>query len=152
MADKLQVILREDVPNLGKSGQLVKVAPGYARNYLLPQSLAAPATRASVARIEHEKRSILERAAKVKKSATAISDKLAQISVEISKRAGENERLFGSVTTTEIAAALKDKGLDVDRRKIVIGQQIRQLGVYDVQVKLAPEVTGTFKLWVVAQK
>lgn len=152
MADKLQIILREDVPNLGKSGQLVKVAPGYARNYLLPHALAAPATRASVARIEHEKRSILERAAKVKKSAAAIAEKLGQTSVEISKRSGDNERLFGSVTTNEIVAALKDKGLEVDRRKIVIGQPIRQLGVYDIQVKLAPDVAATFKLWVVAQK
>lgn len=152
MADKIQVILREDVPNLGTSGELVKVAPGYARNYLLPHRLAAPATRASIARIAHEKRAILEHAAKVRKSATAIAEKLAATSVEISKRVGENERLFGSVTTTEIAAALKEKGFEFDRRKLVLDQQIKTLGVYDVGVRLAPELVGKFKLWVVAQK
>lgn len=152
MANKVQIILREDVPNVGKSGQVVKVAAGYARNYLVPQQLAAPATRASISRIEHEKRAILERSAKVKKNVHAIAEKLAQTSVEISKRVGEGDRLFGSVTTTEVASALKDKGFDIDRRKIVVPQPIRALGVYDLHVKLGHEVTGTFKLWVVGEK
>jgi|SRR5579871_3019871 len=148
----MQVILKEDVANLGKSGELVTVKPGFGRNYLLPQGKAVAATRKNVTQLEHEKKLIAARNAKLMKDAQAIADKLAAIEVTIQRQAGEEDKLFGSVSTRDIEEALADKGVQLDRRKIELAEPIRTLGVYTVDVKLARDVVGKIKVWVVAKQ
>ncbi len=147
----VQVILRDDVEHLGRSGDLVKVKPGYARNFLLPRGLAAIATRGNIAQIEHEKKAALARAAKQRAAAQARAGELDGVSVEISAKAGDNKKLFGSVGAKDIAAALEAKGIDVDRRKIVLDEPIKELGEHEVAIRLGYEVSGTIKVQVVAE-
>ncbi len=146
MAINIQLVLREDVANLGKTGELVKVKPGFARNYLLPRGLGVVATQGNIEQIEHERKAAIARAAKLKKSADAIAQVLSSVTVTVKKQVGEGDKLYGSVTTKEVADALKAKGHDIDRKKITLPAEARQLGTFDVTVKLAPDVTGTFKL------
>ncbi len=148
----MQVILKEDVPNLGKSGELVTVKPGYGRNYLLPQGKAVAETRKNVAQLEHEKKLIAARNAKLMKDAQAIADKLAATEVTIQRQAGEEDKLFGSVSSCDIEEALAEKGVKIDRRKIDLAEPIRSLGVYTIDVKLAHDVVGKVKVWVVAKQ
>lgn len=149
MAAYIQVVLREPVKNLGKSGELVRVRPGYARNFLLPRELAAQATEKNVARLEHEKREALARTAKLKAGAEQTASKLNGFTVTIKRSAGADDRLFGSVTTKDIAEALAAAGHSVDRRKIDLKDAIKAIGSHEVSVRLAPEVTSTFKVDVV---
>jgi large subunit ribosomal protein L9 len=148
----MQVILKEDVEHLGKSGELVTVRPGYGRNYLIPQGLAVLATEKNVARLEHEKRIISARNARLLKDAQAVAEKLGSIEVAIQRQAGEEDKIFGSVTTRDIEEALREKGLPIDRKKIVLADPIRTLGVYTLDVKLTRDVVGKIKVWVVAKK
>lgn len=148
----MQVILREDVENLGNTGELVNVKDGYARNYLIPRGLAVHATPRNVRRLEHEKRVISQRDAKRQKDAQALKDKLEALSLTIAKHTGEEDKLFGAVTNREIADALnEDTGLSIDRKSIQLEQPIKSLGVYSVEVKLSRDVVATVKLWVVAK-
>jgi large subunit ribosomal protein L9 len=151
MASHVQVILTQDIDNLGKAGQLVKVKPGYARNFLIPRSLAMTASRASIQRLEHERKAALARSAKLKQTAAEQADKLKDVTVEVAKPAGEGDRLYGSVTTRDVATALAKQGYEIDRRDLQLPEAVKQLGEYEVTVKLAPEVTATFKLVVVRQ-
>ncbi len=146
----MQVVLRDDVDNLGRCGEVVRVKPGYARNYLLPRGLAAVAKKGNVAQIEHEKKAALAHAAKLKTEAQAHAGSLSAVSVEIKAQAGENEKLFGSVGARDIADALAAKGVTVDKKKIVLAEPIKQLGEYDVAVKLGYDVQATVKVKVVA--
>lgn len=146
-----QVILREDIKNLGNTGDLVRVKPGYARNYLIPRGHAALATEGNVRQIEHEKAAAVARAAKLRSSADAIAKVLGAITVEIVKQAGDDGRLYGAVTTLEIAAALKTKGHDIPRKKMHLAAPIKLVGEYTVDVKLAPEVSATVKVVVKGQ-
>jgi large subunit ribosomal protein L9 len=148
----MQLILKEDVANLGKSGDLVNVKPGYGRNYLIPHGLAVVATEKNVARVEHEKRLIAARNQKLLKDAQSIADRLSTVELVIQRQAGEEDKLFGSVSTRDVEEALGDQGIKLDRRKIVLAEPIRTLGVYTLDVKLAPDVTGKLKVWVVAKK
>ncbi|HEX2568916.1 MAG TPA: 50S ribosomal protein L9 [Polyangia bacterium] len=148
----MQVILREDVEHLGKGGELVTVRPGYGRNYLIPQGLAVLATEKNVARLEHEKRIISARNARLLKDAQAVAERLASIEVAIQRQAGEEDKIFGSVTTRDVEEALREKGLPIDRKKIVLAEPIRTLGVYTLDVKLTRDVVGKIKVWVVAKK
>jgi large subunit ribosomal protein L9 len=148
----MQVILREDMENLGKSGEVVTVRPGYGRNYLLPRGLAVSATEADVKRVAHEKRVIAARNAKLAKDAQAEADRLNQVSVSIAVAVGEEDRLFGSVTARDIADAYKEKGVNVDAKKLVIADPIKTLGLTEVPVKLAHGVTATLKVWVVKKE
>jgi len=148
----MQVILREDMENLGKSGEVVTVRPGYGRNYLLPRGLAVSATEQDVKRVAHEKRVIAARNAKLAKDAQAEADRLNQVSVSIAVAVGEEERLFGSVTARDIADAYKEKGVNVDAKKLVIADPIKTLGLTEVPVKLAHGVTATLKVWVVKKE
>ena len=116
----MQVILREDLENLGKSGDVVTVKPGYGRNYLIPQGLAVTATKADVARVAHEKRVIAARNAKLQKDAQAEADRLNQVSVSIAVAVGEEDKLYGSVTAKDIAEAYREKGVAVDSKKLVL--------------------------------
>lgn len=147
----MQLILKEDVHNLGKSGELVTVKDGYGRNYLLPQGKAVAATRKNVAQLDHEKKLIAARNAKLLKDAQSISDRLSAIEITIQRQAGAEDKLFGSVTTRDVEEALAEKGVKIDRRKIVLDDAIRSLGVYTLDVKLSPDVTGKIKVWVVAK-
>jgi large subunit ribosomal protein L9 len=148
----MQVILRDDMDNLGKSGEVVNVKPGYARNYLLPRGLAIKATAGDVKRVEHEKRVIAARAAKQAKEAQAEADKLSQVSVSIARAVGEEEKLYGSVTSRDIAEALAGQGVKVDSKKIHLDEPIKTLGMTEVGVKLGRGVTAKVKVWVVKEE
>jgi large subunit ribosomal protein L9 len=149
MAAYIQVVLREPVKNLGKSGELVRVRPGFARNFLVPRSLAVTATEKNVSRLEHEKREALARTAKAKAEAEQVSSKLAGVSVTIKRTVGADNRMYGSVTAKDIAAALAEAGHVVDRRKLVLKEPIRALGTHEVAAHLAAEIHATFKIEVV---
>jgi len=148
MATHIQVVLREDVPKLGKIGELVKVKPGFARNYILPRGLGVVATEGNIQQIEHVRKAAIANAAKLKKSFDAIAQQLSTVTVTLSKQSGEEDKLYGSVTTKEIAHVLKAKGFDIDKKKIEL-PEARHLGTFDVKAKLAPDVIATFKLEVV---
>lgn len=148
----MQVILREDMDNLGKSGEVVTVKPGYGRNYLLPKGLAVSATEADVKRVAHEKRVIAARNAKLAKDAQAEADRLNQVSVSIAVAVGEEDKLFGSVTARDIADAYKEKGVAVDSKKLVLPEPLKSLGLSEVPVKLSHGVTATLKVWVVKKE
>ena len=149
----MQVILKEDVVSLGKSGDLVSVKPGFGRNYLIPQGKAVLATTNNVAQMEHEKRLITAKNARLLKDAQSIADRIAKVEITIERQVGgdEKDKLFGSVNTRDIEEALAEKGVKIDRKKIVLAEPIKSLGVYTVDIKLAPDVTGHLKLWVVAK-
>lgn len=149
MASHIQVVLKDDVENLGKSGELVRVRPGYARNFLLPRGLAALATRSNIAQVEHEKAVAIARAAKLRGDAESVAKRLEGIVVEIAVAAGEGDKLFGSVGTKDVADALAKKGHEIDRKKIVLADNIKTLGEHSVAVKLGYEVTATIKVKVV---
>jgi large subunit ribosomal protein L9 len=151
MPANIQVVLQQDVDKVGKSGDLVKVRPGFARNYLLPRELAVPATSAAVHRIEHEKAVALARAEKGKKDAREAAAKLSAVSVKIAQKAGDDGRLFGSVTTKDIEASLAAQGFAIDRKKIQLAEPIKAVGAYDVPIKLVSDVTATVKVEVVAK-
>ena len=147
----MQVILLEDVPSLGKIGDLVKVSDGYGRNYLIPQKKAMPATDKSIHALEHQKRQVEQRITKAKKDEERLAQKIEGFSCTLTKPVGESGRLFGSVTSMEIEAVLKEGGMAVDRKKILLEEPIKSLGMYTVPVKLHPEVTAHLKVWVVQE-
>lgn len=151
MATHIQVVLQQDMPNLGKSGEVVKVRPGYARNYLIPRRIALVASAKNLAQLEHDKAIATARAAKAKAEAVATAEKIASVSVTIGRKVGEENRLFGSVTAKDVAAALKEKGIEVDRKKIELGEPIKALGTFEVAAKLAGDVEAKIKVEVVAQ-
>jgi large subunit ribosomal protein L9 len=149
MPATIQVILQHDVDKVGKSGDVVKVRPGFARNFLLPRSLAVPATSAQVHRIEHEKAVAVAKGEKLKKEAREQAAKLTSLEIKIPRAVGEDDKLFGSVTAKEIESAYKAKGFDVDRRKMHLPEPIKQLGSYEIPLKLLSDVTATLKVHVV---
>jgi large subunit ribosomal protein L9 len=151
MPANIQVILRQDVDKVGKSGELVRVRPGFARNYLLPRQLAVPATDAAVHRIEHERAVAIVRTEKARREALASADRLSALPIQIVQKAGEDGRLFGSVTTKDIEAALKRQGVVIDRRKIELAEPIKAVGSYQVPVKLVSDVSAMLKVEVVAK-
>lgn len=147
----MQVILKEDVHNLGKAGEVVQVRPGYGRNFLIPQGKAAVATAGNVAAIEHQKKLIAAKNAKLAKDAEGMRDRLAQLEIQIERQVGEEDKLFGSVTGRDIVEALGAKGVQLDHKKLVIAEAIKTIGIHSVEVKLGQGVTGTIKV-VVAPK
>ena len=147
----MEVILREHVEHLGQRGDVVKVAAGYARNFLLPRKLALAVTDNNKRQIEREKKIAAARDQEERAQAEAIAQRLNQLDVEISRRVGENDTLYGSVTSQDIAQALKDKGFDVDRRKIALAEPLKALGESTVPVKIHRDVTAQLKVRVVAQ-
>ena len=147
----IQVILKEDVHNLGKSGDIVSVKPGYGRNYLIPQGLAVAATAGNVKHIEHHKKIIAARNAKLAKDAQSVADKLASVEVVITRQAGEGDKLFGSVTARDIEEALAAQGLKIDRKKIALNDALKTVGDHDVQIKVARDVTAHIKVTISAK-
>jgi large subunit ribosomal protein L9 len=142
----MEVILKEDVAKLGTRGDVVKVAEGYGRNYLLPRKLAIEATRVNKAVIEQMKAAALRRSAREKSEAEALSQQFDGVSVTFTRRSGENDQLFGSVTSSDIAEALEKKGFHVDRRKIQVHEPLKSLGEFTVPVRLHKEVTTHLKV------
>jgi large subunit ribosomal protein L9 len=143
--------LKEDVPKLGTSGAIVTVKPGFARNYLIPQGLAAPATSRNIKEMEHKLKEIQRQIDVAKAEAEQVKARMAEMSVTVSKQAGENEKLFGSVTARDVAKALAAEGVTVDRRRVVIEEPIKALGVYTVGVKLHGGDQVELKVWVVKE-
>jgi len=147
MASHIQVILKEDVDNLGNSGDLVRVRPGYARNFLIPKGLAVAATRGNIAQIEHERRAALARAAKVRAESETLAKRLEGSVARIQKQAGEGGKLYGSVTAQDIAEALAAQGTEVDRRKLTMPDEpIKQIGTHTVTLRLSGQVTVDIKV------
>ena len=146
MPATIQVILQHDVHNIGKSGDLVKVRPGYARNFLIPRDLAVPATTAAVNRITHEKAVAVAKAEKAKAGARDLAAKINGLVVTIARPVGEEDRLFGSVTSKDVHAAVKAKGFELDRKQMHLAEPIKALGTYEVPVKLLGDVTATIKV------
>ncbi len=151
MAATIQVVLQQDVSNVGNLGDLVRVRPGYARNFLMPRQLAIPATTGAVNRINHEKAVALAKSEKLRAGAREIADKIGGITLVIAHRVGEDGKLFGTVTTKEIEAVAKAKGFDIDRRKMHLAEPIRHIGIFEIPVKLVHDVTATLKVEVVAK-
>jgi large subunit ribosomal protein L9 len=148
----MKVILTEEVPDVGAAGQVVEVAPGYARNYLLPRKLAIEATKGNVKSLEHHRRTIEARQKKLAQSATALADRIRATPLVIAARAGETGRLYGSVTTADIAEAVQRMfGLEVDKRKVEIPEPIKVLGDHEVKVRLHRDVQATLTVSVIAE-
>ena len=146
----MEVILREHVDNVGKRGEIVKVADGFARNYLLPRKLALPVTPGNLKHIERERAKFDAREAEERQGAQAVATKLVGIVVLISRKVGETEALYGSVTSTDIATSLASQGLEIDKRKIQLHEPIKRLGEYEVPIKLHRDVVAPIKVKVVA--
>jgi large subunit ribosomal protein L9 len=146
----MKLILKENIEHLGQIGDIVKVAPGYARNYLLPKGFAIEATDRNAKALEHAKRQLAYKKNKNLEAAKNLIAKLEALTIQLSHQAGEEGKLFGSVTNMEIAAFLKNNGFEIDRKKIVLAEPIKQLGEYNVPVKIHPEIAATLKVTVVA--
>ena len=146
----MKVILSEDVANLGKMGATVNVADGYARNFLLPRKLAVRADSGSARQIEHETRVIRRREEKQRAVLAALAKTLEGVTVEIKARAGEEDKIFGSITTAHIADKLAELGHQIDRKTIVLEEPIKALGIFGVPVRLASGIEATIKVWVTA--
>lgn len=139
MARTVQVVLTDDLPNVGKSGELVKVRPGFARNFLIPRGLAAAATLRNVAQIEHNKRVAASRAAKLKSEAQELASRLTNVRVQLKAAVGEGEKLYGSITSRDVEEGLAAQGFQVDRRKIIM-EPIKVLGSQEIFIKVASGV------------
>jgi len=148
----MQVILREDIDKLGSIGDLVKVADGYARNFLVPKKKAIEATPDNLNAMNHAKKMVSDRIRKIKKDATAEADQLRGLAVIIKAKTGEEGKLFGSVTTMDIADAVKAKGVEIDKRKIVLDEPIKRLGDYTVSVKMHADILADIKVSVIAEE
>jgi large subunit ribosomal protein L9 len=148
----MKVILTKDLENLGKAGALVDVKPGYGRNYLLPRQLAVPATAKNVRQLDHEKSGILARASRHKSSMDAMAKKLSAIELKFARKVGEQDKLFGSVTSKDIHEQLEQQGYEIDRRQIHLPEPIKTLGQHEVEVKLHPDVVAKLKVAIAAQQ
>jgi large subunit ribosomal protein L9 len=147
----MKVILTKDMDNLGKAGAMVEVKRGYGRNYLIPNALAVLATAKNVRQLEHEKAGILARAAKVKASMTAMANKLNAVEVKLARKVGEQDKLFGSVTSKDVHEALTAQGYEVDRKQIQLAEPLKAIGTHEVPVKLHGDVTAKLRVTIVAE-
>ena len=142
----MKVILTKDMDNLGKAGALVEVKPGYGRNYLLPRQLAVAATAKNIRQLDHQKAGILARASKEKQNMTAMAQKLSAIEVRLKRKVGEQNKLFGSVTSKDVHEQLAAQGYQVDRRQVHLPEPLKEVGTHEVEVKLHSEVTAKVKV------
>jgi large subunit ribosomal protein L9 len=147
----MDIILKKDIEKLGKAGELVSVKDGFARNLLLPKKLALPASAANLRIMEQEKKKALHRQEKEKKEAQDLAQKISSTSCTITVQAGQDGKLYGSVTTQDIAQAYQSEGINIDKRKIELPQAIREVGVFKINVKLHPDVLAEAKVWVVKE-
>jgi large subunit ribosomal protein L9 len=144
----VKLILREAVPSLGEAGELIQVKVGYARNFLLPKGKAVLATEAKVRELEHHRRVVIEKVAKEMKGLEALRDRLQSVVLAVSARVSEEGRLFGSVTTAQIAELLAEKGFEIDRRKVALDEPIKEVGEHGVPIRLHRDLTVEIKLTV----
>ncbi len=147
----MQVILRTTIEKLGREGDVINVADGYARNYLIPHKLAIEATERNRRALEHEKKVELDREIKHKKDAERLASELANVSCTIKVKTGENDQLFGSVTNADIAEVLREQGYTVDKKKIILEEPIKELGVFTVPIKIYQDITANIKVWIVKE-
>jgi large subunit ribosomal protein L9 len=147
----MKVILRQNYESLGKVGDLIDVKDGFALNYLLPRKIAYSALRGNMAALEEEKKSLVKKTEQELKAAEGLATELEKVSVTIPVQVGEEDKIFGTVTTQMIADSLKEKGYDIDKRKIEIPEQIKSLGIYGVEIKLHSNVEAKIKVWVVRE-
>lgn len=147
----MKVILRKNFDKLGKVGDIVEVKDGYALNYLLPREIALSASKGNIRALEEQKLINAKKEAKELESAKILADSLSNVSITIPVKVGEEDKLFGSVTSQMIADALHEKGYEIDKRKIEIDEQVKTLGIYNISIKLHHEVTATVKTWVVRE-
>ena len=148
----MKVILNHDVNALGAIGEVVNVRDGFARNFLLPRGLAIPANEENAAQLAHQKRVLDKKRAKLLAEAKGVATMIEKTSVTVAKQVGEDERIFGSVTTGELEELLSQEGIKVSKKDISLSEEIKKVGVYTAQVKLHSEVVAKFKVWVVAQQ
>ena len=147
----MKVILTENIPSLGTPGTVVEVARGYARNFLIPQGKALEATPGNLAHVESQRAILMEQVDREREAAQELADRLAEVSLTIAQRVGESERLYGSVTTAVIAQALEEKGFTVERKQVELEEPIKQLGTYQVTIRLDPEVKTQIQVEVVPE-
>jgi large subunit ribosomal protein L9 len=148
----MKVILKQNVPSLGKAGDLIKVHDGYARNLLIPKGLAIEANEKNIKTLDHDKKNILQKTQKQHKTAEDLAIALSNITLTMSRKVGDQNKIFGSVTTKDIEAALKDKGYEIDRKMIIHDEQIKSLGEFKIKIKLISGVDAELKLIVVGEK
>lgn len=147
----MQVILLEDVLSLGKAGDRVKVADGYGRNFLIPQKKAIVSTEKNLKMLEHQKRDVQRKIEKKRKDIKKVAEEIENLSFSIARSVGESGKLFGSVTSMDIEAFLKERGIEIDRKKILLDEPIKSVGMYTVGVKLHSDVIAKLKVWVVQE-
>jgi large subunit ribosomal protein L9 len=147
----MQIVLLEDIPALGKAGDTVKVSDGYGRNYLIPRKKAILATEKNIKILEHQKRQIRQQMGNMKKDAERVAEQIENLSCTFAKTVGESGKLFGSVTSMEIENYLKENGIDVDRKRILMEEPLKNLGMFTIPIKIHPEVTARLKVWVVQE-
>lgn len=147
----MEVILREEVKSLGRIGDIVKVKPGYARNYLIPRGLALVADTKNVRALEHEQNALKLKAKKVYDAAKTLAEKLSNLKVTLKAKSGEEDKLFGSVTASDIAEAVKAEGFEIDKKKIALDEPIKRLGDYQVEIKLGSDVKASIGVTVIAE-
>jgi large subunit ribosomal protein L9 len=145
----MEVILKQDVEKIGKVGAVVKVKDGFARNFLIPRGLAIPLTSSNLKQLEQEKQQKSVALEKAKGKAEELKEKLAALSLTIPALTQDDEKLYGSITNLDIAQAMKDEGLDIDKSLIALEEPIKALGIYEIPVKLHPEVQAVIKVWIV---
>ena len=148
----MKVILRQDMDALGLAGNVVNVADGYARNYLIPKGFAMEASSQNIKLMETQKKKIEVKRLKAKEDAEKIKEEMADMVITVSQKVGEEEKLYGSVTSMDIAAQMEKQGIKIDRRKIILDKPIKTLGEFDVSIKLYPDVSGSVKVMVVPEK
>ena len=148
----MKVILKQDMDDLGLEGDIAEVAKGYARNYLIPKGIALEATKQNIKLFDMQRKKIEVKRLRAKEDAEKIKEKMAEIVITISQKSGEEEKLYGSVTSMDIATLLEKQGIAIDRRKIVLDKPIKRLGEFEVPVRLYPEVTGSIKVVVVPEE
>jgi len=148
----MKVILTKDLENVGKAGALVDVKPGFGRNYLLPRQLAMPATAKNIRQLEHETSGILARAARQRSSMDAMAKKISAILLKFGRKVGEQDKLFGSVTSKDIHDRLVEQGYEIDRKQIHLPEPLKTIGDHEVEVKLHPEVTAKLKVAIAAEQ
>jgi large subunit ribosomal protein L9 len=148
----MKVILTQDIDSLGLAGEIVEVARGYARNYLVPKKIALEATEDNIKRTETQRKNIEIKRIKLKEDAQKIKERLAQVVITIAQKAGEEDKLYGSVTSMDIANELEKQGITIDRRKIILDKPIKSLGEFSVPIKLHHQVTAPIKVTVVAEQ
>lgn len=145
----MEVILKKDIEGIGKSGHIVKVKDGYARNFLIPNGFAVYSTSANIKNLEEEAKRLSLRADKEKKEAEGLAQKLASLSLTIQSLAKEDDKLYGGITGQDISEALKEEGFDIDKNAIVLSEPIKALGIYEVNIRLHQDIAAKVKVWVV---